>query len=49
VVPALHWLVVGQLVVTPSQVTEAVPTEQVLAPVQEIVWEYAPQVSSQGG
>jgi hypothetical protein len=43
-----HWLVVGQLLVTPSQVTDVAPTVQVVAPVQETVWEGAEQKSSQG-
>jgi hypothetical protein len=43
-----HWLVVGQLLVTPSQVTEVAPTVQVVAPVQETVCEGAEQKSSQG-
>jgi hypothetical protein len=41
--------VVGQEVVAPSQVTEAVPTVQLLAPVQETDREAAEQLSSQGG
>jgi hypothetical protein len=40
--------VVGQLVVTPSQVTELAPTEQVVVPEQVFVWEDAEQKSSQG-
>jgi hypothetical protein len=43
-----HWLVVEQLLVTPSQVTEEVPTVQVVVPLQETVWEGAEQKSSQG-
>jgi hypothetical protein len=40
--------VVGQLVVTPSQVTEPVPTVQLMVPEQVFVWEDAEQKSSQG-
>jgi hypothetical protein len=39
----VHWLVVGQVLVTPSQVTELEPTEQVLMPEQLTVREDAEQ------
>jgi len=45
----VHWVVVGQDLVTPSQVTDFVPTLQVLAPVQERVWDQKVQPISQGG
>jgi hypothetical protein len=44
-----HWLVVGQLLVTPSQVTEFVPTVQDEVPEQVTVWDDAEQERSQGG
>jgi hypothetical protein len=47
--PFVHWIVVGQLLVTPSQVTDFVPTLHVLAPVQVSVWEGEEQPISQGG
>ena len=42
VLPDLHWLVVGQLLVTPSQVTEVLLPEHTL-PEHETVWEGAKQ------
>jgi len=47
--PFVHWLVVGQLLVTPSQVTDFSPTLHVLVPVQVSVWEVEVQPISQGG
>jgi hypothetical protein len=47
--PVKHWLVVGQLLVTLSQVMELVWTEQEDVPEQVMVWEEAKQERSQGG